>query len=720
MKSASMGMVAALASLVLALGCSHKIPDPASPNIIENRIPPTPFDLSASVGDRFARLSWSMVQDTTVYSFRVYIAPYDSSGAVFSLLGESDMTSFDADGLADGRLYYFKVSAVDEGGFEGYKSDSIAVVPNLFGLSINDGQDYTNSRDVQISLLAPEGTRLMELSEDSSFAGSQWEDFSASRSFRLSAGDGSKTVFGRFRDARDGISAGPVSGTIVLDTHAVIDSVQFTPSGAPFSPGDNVHFSIYTGETDGEAEIALGQNITTIELNDDGFGGDGAAGDGIYEADYSININLDFETQNVYGNFTDRAGNAAPQAVAGQTMSVRRPPDPVSIYSISLPDGYFDRVELAWSTSTASDFAQYKIYRGMTPGVDSTNFLVRTLSSRNASTVTDTGLTEDTQYYYRVYVIDNTGLWTGSGEANIVTGQDLPPAPVVLYPPSAVPGTHDRLELDWSASGENDFLRYELYRSNDSAVDSLDTIVFSSGSQTSFTDTGLVPDSLYYYAVLTLDTGGNSSWSNAAGGRTNPDDPPSPVTLFPIVVQPDFYQSVNVEWSQSSEEDFESYRLYRWQEDVGRADSSLVALFTDPAVTSFEDSPPFDVSADTVNFWYIIHLYDDGGNVSPSDSVRAHLVDNDPGTVTGSVEPSDNSLYISWISSDIPDFAAYHLLRDVDSDPAGAVTVYVSSDQETGSFDDTSAVQGQTYFYWLDIFDRRSNSSRSPLGSGSW
>ncbi len=82
--------------------------------------------------------------------------------------------------------------------------------------------------------------------------------------------------------------------------------------------------------------------------------------------------------------------------------------------------------------------------------------------------------------------------------------------------------------------------------------------------------------------------------------------------------------------------------------------------------------------------------------------------------------PSSSSLIVSWNLSDIPDFGSYALLRDIDSDPAGAITVFVTADREIGSFDDDTANQGTVYFYWLDIFDRRDNTSRSAMGSGSW
>lgn len=706
-----------LGAMAVNFGCSRNIPDPVSPPLTD-AVPETPFDLTATIGDGMIALSWSVVDSLPELTYRIYLA--DSTGAEYSVAGETSQFSYTVGNLRNGNSYFFKVSSVNSDGFEGYKSDPLSAIPNLYGIIINNGDDLTDQIVVTLSLTAPANTGLMQISGDSTFSGSQWEGFFPSRVFRLASGDGVKTVYCRFRDASDMPTSSYFSDAITLDTQSFIDSLRYSPVGVPLSPGSTVHFSLYAGETGGEGTATVGDDILTLILVDNGERGDALEGDGIYELDYTIDINLDFEDQIVYGDFVDRAGNSSARAQANATMTVRRPPDAVTVHSINVPDQSFDRLQIAWSASNASDFAQYRIYRDISAGVDSSDFLVRTITSPGSVTAVDTGLTENTRYYYRVYVADNTGLMTGSNEADGLTGQDLPPDPVELYPPVATPGTHDRLELSWSESNDDDFLRYELYRSYDPAVDSLDILLFTSNSQESFVDIDLDADSLYYYGVLTRDLAGNVSWSNTVSGRTNADDPPSQVTLLPVAVEPDLYQDVTLDWSRSDDDDFESYRLFRWQEDIGRADSALVFLTTDVDITSFIDHPPFNTVEDTINFWYILHLFDEGGNSAASDSIRVHLIDNDPPQVSGTVTPSDSSLIIAWSPADIPDFADYHLLRDTDPDSSGAITVFVTADQEVITYTDESAVDDQIYYYWLDIYDVRSNSTLSLLGSGSW
>jgi hypothetical protein len=135
----------------------------------------------------------------------------------------------------------------------------------------------------------------------------------------------------------------------------------------------------------------------------------------------------------------------------------------------------------------------------------------------------------------------------------------------------------------------------------------------------------------------------------------------------------------------------------------------------------FTDEPLFSTTTgDTLDLWYILHVYDDAGNSSPSDSIRARLIDAFPPQVSGTVASSDSSLIITWTQPDIPDFGSYRLLRDTDSNPSGALAVYVSSSIASLSFDDGSTLEGQTYYYWLDIFDLRGNKTQSTLGTGTW
>ncbi|HBC46773.1 MAG TPA: hypothetical protein DCZ43_06980, partial [candidate division Zixibacteria bacterium] len=492
--------------LLTAFSCSRNIPEPVSPPINDN-IPPKPANFTASVGDRMAFLTWSISDTQNISIYRIYQS--DSDSLHFRVVAEVTQTSYAANNLHNGITYYFKVAAVNNSGFEGYSSDMLSTVPDLYGIIINDGARYTNDRNVGLTMVAPTGTRYMQVSNDSTFAGNPWENYVLTKIWELTAGDQTKAVFVKYRNHNDEITSTYYSANITLDTHAAIDSITFTPESQPYVAGELVHFKLFAEESEGQARTTVGQGLINLTLYDDGSRGDAVSGDGIYECDYIIAGNLDFANATVYGNFTDRASNTAQQIQARRNMSVTRAPDPVTIFGIVPPTGFFDRLQINWNATPASDFAQYRVYRALSANVDSSDYLVEVISQISITSLTDTGLTANTVYYYKVYVVDNTGLWAGSNEVHASTNANLPPDPVVLFPPVALPGTHDRLSLSWSASHDQDFLRYELYRSYDNNVTVSDILILASATQTTAVDSNLAADSAYYYRVQIMDRAGD-------------------------------------------------------------------------------------------------------------------------------------------------------------------------------------------------------------------
>jgi hypothetical protein len=94
---------------LLAFSCSHEIPDPASPVIIDNEIPPTPMNLSAAVGDRMVELVWEVEGDTADLTYRIYMARVDTAGINYSLEAESGETSITVFNLQNGVAFSFRV-----------------------------------------------------------------------------------------------------------------------------------------------------------------------------------------------------------------------------------------------------------------------------------------------------------------------------------------------------------------------------------------------------------------------------------------------------------------------------------------------------------------------------------------------------------------------------------------------------------------------------------
>ena len=85
--------------------------------------------------------------------------------------------------------------------------------------------------------------------------------------------------------------------------------------------------------------------------------------------------------------------------------------------------------------------------------------------------------------------------------------------------------TNNSIEFEWTESGDEDFFRYNVYRSDQPGVDTNSTLLASHPYPflTSIKDTGLIANTSYYYKVYTEDKGGRATASNEFRIMTAPD-----------------------------------------------------------------------------------------------------------------------------------------------------------------------------------------------------
>lgn len=93
------------------------------------------------------------------------------------------------------------------------------LAPSITAFSINSGAAVTTSRNVTLSITAPEAASMKIWGIDgvASEAAASWETFASTKSVTLTSGDGTKTVYVKVRDAVYNESAAS-SDTITLST----------------------------------------------------------------------------------------------------------------------------------------------------------------------------------------------------------------------------------------------------------------------------------------------------------------------------------------------------------------------------------------------------------------------------------------------------------------------------------------------------------------------
>jgi hypothetical protein len=165
-------------------------------------------------------------------------------------------------------------------------------------------------------------------------------------------------------------------------------------------------------------------------------------------------------------------------------------------------------IQLDWTSVNGAD--SYRVERS----ADTVHW--KHLASTPGTRYTDEELTSGTTYYYRVIpTVDDQDLAT-SDVVSATTTVDIPTAPA----PVSATASATSVDLQWGdVDGETG---YRMERSSDGTSD-WTQIGTTAQDITSFTDTGLVYGTTYYYRVIAWDSAGESPPSTPAPATTGPD-----------------------------------------------------------------------------------------------------------------------------------------------------------------------------------------------------
>jgi hypothetical protein len=270
---------------------------------------------------------------------------------------------------------------------------------------------------------------------------------------------------------------------------------------------------------------------------------------------------------------------------------------------------------------------------------------------------------DGSEHIIKVVSYDNSDNSTESQPILLIVDNDgRDPAPVsLLYQTDLYKYTVD---LAWSKSIDLDFKQYLIqkadtinaenifdcidfddwpdYSFDESCVDTWSIIhTVNSSDDTTFSDTSVTLANYYVYKITVLDSADLSSDSNIRYYSTRNVES-LPITNLNIINE----LSVEVEWQQSSEDDFIKYELYRYD-----ANDSLLLLTTHNVSEIYyldENTTEFD------SYSYFIRHYDTKLNFADgtSESISVHL---SPATLEVPSEyfPSIQSALNAAESSDI-------------------------------------------------------------------
>jgi N-acetyl-beta-hexosaminidase/chitodextrinase len=246
------------------------------------------------------------------------------------------------------------------------------------------------------------------------------------------------------------------------------------------------------------------------------------------------------------------------------------------------------------------------------------------------------------------------------------------------------------IAITWTASTDNiGVTAYDVFRG---------ATLIGSPVGTSFTDTGLTPDTPYSYTVKARDAAGKMSAASAAATATTfPEVPDTEAPSVPnnVVATAQSGRTVMLIWAPSTDNrGVTGYEVYRNGVLVGS-----------PATPAYLDS---GLSPSTL-CQYTIKALDAAGNPSgpstPAVQVTTLIVDTTPPSVPSGVVAtalSNSAVSIQWTAStDNRIVAGYEVSRD--GEPVTTVA--------TTSFTDSDLTAATAYVYTVKAFDGDGNFS---------
>jgi prepilin-type N-terminal cleavage/methylation domain-containing protein len=300
---------------------------------------------------------------------------------------------------------------------------------------------------------------------------------------------------------------------------------------------------------------------------------------------------------------------------------------------------------------------------------------------------------------------------------NQVVVDTTPPSIPTLAPCAATSDQSIQLGSWANSTDASGVARYDIYEGLAADTSSM----VKDGSQTTnaaYTDTGLVPNTTYYYVVYAFDTVGNQSGPQVPVGTvTNPQAPfmvsctTLPDTTAPTapagITATSTSSTVTLNWTTAGTDDYKvaGYQIFRngGTTPVGTASASALT-FTDTGLTPW------------TTYTYQIKTVDMYGNLSPAtpatplskqttDTVAPVKTVTNPLSPATLVSPTQINLDWADYSDDVA-VTSYQVYRGTS---AGSLTFLATT--TTSSYANTSLPTNTTYYYAVYALDAAGNKS---------
>ncbi|HEY7115245.1 MAG TPA: fibronectin type III domain-containing protein [Tepidisphaeraceae bacterium] len=543
----------------------------------------------AAISTSQMNLAWKDVLGETGYRIE-----RTADGSHWSVIGTrgANVTTWGDTGLTANTVYSYRVIAVNSGG------DGVAAnATNTTLLPAPTGLAVTAPTTSQVNLTWTDSTGETGYRIERSLDNRSWYVITSVAadvtSYSNTGLAGGTAYVYRVR----AINAGGVS---VASATAGTTTVPLAPSISASAASDTL-ITLRWSNVNGETSYVL-------QRSDDGVNGWTTLASPLANVVSYNDPNLTADTPYFYRVIAHNASgdSAASNVVAARTLL----PSVTGLVATGISTS---QVNLAWDDSTGETGYRVERFNG------SVWAAIATLNA-DATSYSNLGLAAGTTYYFRIRAINAGGL---SLVASGIAGTTIPLATTL----SVSAASTSSIRLSWSnVVGETG---YRVERSTDGSSD-WSVIATPAANVVTYLDTGLAPDTPYFYRVTAFNGSGDAQVSLAKMTRTLL---PAPTGLVATAFSA---SRIDLAWDDSTGET--GYVIERSTNGVNYATIATVAA----DVTSF---PNTGLVAGTT-YYYRIRAANAGGN---SDvSARASTITMPAAPSIGGSALSTSQINLSW------------------------------------------------------------------------
>ena len=327
----------------------------------------------------------------------------------------------------------------------------------------------------------------------------------------------------------------------------------------------------------------------------------------------------------------------------------------------------------------------------------------------NVQTFSDSGLTQNTKYFYRVRTFNASGESEYAAAVSVTTLPTPPLAPTQL---TASAMSSSQINLTWQDKSDNE-TGFKIERASLISPLVFVEIAKTGANLVNFVETGLMPNTTYIYRVRAYNLGGESPFSNEARATTLPTRPLAPSSLTATTLS---NTRINLTWQDNATNE-DSFKIERGSINAA---PGVPVVYKRIATLGAEAKEFLDrgLAANT-EYSYRVRASNRGGHSDYSNEARAKTFPNPPaapGNVTATTV-SYQRINLSW-KDNAHNEAGFKIERAATDLPDAFVEI-AQVGANAVSFADTGLSGNTKYFYRLRAYNPGGPSAYSAVVSST-